>query len=398
MSTIAAASAAATVAVAAPARSYPALSTSCGVISDQDPVWEPQGRFIGFTRVSGSGSASEVFRIGLDGRRLRRLSRPGEYAYELRWSPDGTRIAYATFDLAAFVRIVVARADGSGARVVAGFQFEREPPTTFLSWSPDASRLVFDDWTRGIEVVDVGSGEERTITRSGTQPSWSPDGRRLVYADEGGVTVAAVDGSDAHVIAPGGAFPAWSPDGAWIAYASRTGAGVHIVAANGGGDRLLDPRGTMPVWSPGGRRLLDVTDPSARARPALHMIDVARGRVRAITHDGSKRFGADDFAPSFAPKRKLIAFSSASLSGVPTLGGSEIRFVRPDGRAERRLTYHCGAVDDGLGTRMVGTWLDDVMLARNGHRDTIVCGPGDDVVVADRRDRAAHDCESVQRG
>jgi TolB protein len=388
---------AAAVAVAAPERSRPAPSVSCGEIADGEPAWEPHGRSLGFTRVWGSGSASEIFRIGLDGRGLRRLSAPGDYAYDLAWSPDGLRIAYATFDLAAFVRVVVARSDGRNARVVAGFQFEREPPATFLDWSPDGSRLAFVDWTKGVDVVDVDSGEVRTVAPGATQPAWSPDGRRLAYAGEEGVTVAAADGSDAHVIAPDGALPSWSPDGRRIAYESRAGAGVHVLDLAGGGDRLLDARGTRPVWASSGR-LLDVTDDSGRRRPALHLIDVARGRVTTITHDGSQQFGADDFAPSVAPNGKLVAFTSGSLTGVPTLGGSEIRLVRPNGRGERRLTYHCGDVEESSGATVYGTWLDDLVLARNGHRDRIHCGAGNDVVIADRRDRTGRDCESVRRG
>ena len=90
-------------------------------------------------------------------------------------------------------------------------------------------------------------------------------------------------------------------------------------------------------------------------------------------------------------------FTSWSPTGVPTLGGSEIRFVGPDGRDERRLTYHCTLAEDGSGAQIYGTWLADLILARNGRRDTIVCGRGHDVVLADRVDRAATDCESVKR-
>jgi len=54
-------------------------------------------------------------------------------------------------------------------------------------------------------------------------------------------------------------------------------------------------------------------------------------------------------------------------------------------------------VEDGLGAHLYGTWLDDLILARNGLRDSIVCGRGRDVVIADRVDRVAPDCESVRR-
>ena len=116
-----------------------------------------------------------------------------------------------------------------------------------------------------------------------------------------------------------------------------------------------------------------------------------------MSHDSSQRFGADDFGASFTPSGQTILFTSWSPTGVPTLGGSELRFVRPDGRSEGRLTYHCAVVEDGRGAHIYGTWLDDVVLARNGLRDTVACGRGYDVVSGDRLDRVARDCESVRR-
>src|SRR2546421_9772218 len=136
---LAVAAVAGTAAVASPPRARPAPSISCGDISDGGAVWAPNGRFVAFTRVRGSGSVSQVFRLGSDGRHLRLLSQPGEYAYGVAWSPDGSRVAYTTFDLAAVVRVVVARSDGTQARVVAPFQVERLPPPTFLGWSPEWS-------------------------------------------------------------------------------------------------------------------------------------------------------------------------------------------------------------------------------------------------------------------
>ncbi len=160
----------AALAVAAPLRAKPALTTACGEISDYAPAWSPDGRFLAFTRVRGSGAGSGVFRIGLDGRHQRRISAAGDYAYGAVWSPDGRRIAYATFDLAAVVRIVVARADGTAAHVVATFQGEREPPATFLSWSPDGAWVAYVDSAGDLVAADSGGGGvQRLIAHGATQ-------------------------------------------------------------------------------------------------------------------------------------------------------------------------------------------------------------------------------------
>ena len=149
-------------AFASPLPARPALAVSCGQIADSGVVWAPSGRVVAFTRVRGSGAISQVFRIRVDGTGVRLLSRPGEYAYGVAWSPDGSRIAYTTFDLAAVVRIVVARSDGTKPRVLAAFQGRREPPTTFLSWSPDGKELAYVDWSGELNAVQVEGGGART--------------------------------------------------------------------------------------------------------------------------------------------------------------------------------------------------------------------------------------------
>ncbi len=388
---LAVAAVAGTAALASPLRSRPAASVSCGEISDGGAVWAPSGRFVAFTRERGSGAVSQVFRLGVDGRHLRLLSRPGEYAYGVAWSPDGSRMAYNTFDLAAVVRVVVARSDGTQARVVATFQDEREPPPTFLAWSPDGTELAYVASTGELDAVQVDGSGTRVVARGATQPAWSPDGHRIAYVATDGIAVATASGDDARVIADG-ALPAWSPDGQRIAYESRSGVGIHLIRGDGTGDHIVDGRGSFPAWSRDGRRLVDATQSIGRTRAAVHVVDLRRGRVSTVSHDSSQRFGTDDFGASFSPNGKTIMFT-----GLPTLGGSELRFVRPDGRSERRLTYHCAVVEDGLGARLYGTWLDDLILARNGLRDSIVCGRGRDVVIADRVDRVAPDCESVRR-
>ncbi len=302
-------------AFASPLPARPALAVSCGQIADSGVVWAPSGRVVAFTRVRGSGAISQVFRIRVDGTGVRLLSRPGEYAYGVAWSPDGSQIAYTTFDLAAVVRIVVARSDGTKPRVLAAFQGRREPPTTFLSWSPDGKELAYVDWSGELNAVQVEGGGTRVIAPGATQPAWSPDGRRIAYVAVDGIRIAEASGADPHLIA-NGAFPAWSPDGRRLAYQSPSGVGVHLINADGSGDQMIDPRGSFPSWPLNGRRLADVTESTGRTRAALQVVELQGRRVRVVSHDSSQRFGTDDFGASFSPDGNTIAFISASPTGV----------------------------------------------------------------------------------
>ena len=210
-----------------------------------DPVWAPNGHALAFTRITESGDRA-IFRIGLDGKGERRLSGESGYAYEPVWSPDGRAIAYGTFDRAAIVHIVVARANGGSPRGLATFGWEREPPTIFLSWSPDGKELAYVGGDGGLYAVNIdGPSGERLVARGANEPAWSPADRRIAYVVDVGIVVADASGADAKVITTGGAFPAWSPNGKQIAYEERSGTHVHVMNADGTNDRVVDRDGSL---------------------------------------------------------------------------------------------------------------------------------------------------------
>ena len=362
----------------------PRTARSCARVSDGAPTWSPNGKQLAFVRVRASGAGSSVFMIRADGRNTRQIGLPGTYAYEPVWSPNGTSIAYVTFDDAAVVRVVVAPRTHFGAQphVVAEFQDERDPPFIYLSWAPDNSSVLFADPHAGVVVAGAARrGSPRLLVSGATQPALSPDGRHLAFvAANGELTVADADGTNPHAIARG-SFPAWSPDGTRLTYTSL--GGVHVIRSDGTGDRLVYRNGRLPRWL-SNTSLVD-------SNGSVRVIDLRSGRVRTVSHDASRFFGSDDIEATGSGR--TIAFTS-----IPRMGGSEIRFVGADGRGERRLTYHCALVDEGAGGRIYGTWLGDVVLARNNLRDRVFCGPGRDVAYVDRRDRVARDCERVRRG
>lgn len=112
------------------------------------------------------------------------------------------------------------------------------------AWSPDGSRLAFASDRGGpmdLWVLDVLSGEARQLSRGGgAMPSWSPDGREIAYVGgsgrEAGVRVVSV-ASGSSVTVRSGLFgpgrPTWSPDGTHVGvstlapYSSRYREGVN---------------------------------------------------------------------------------------------------------------------------------------------------------------------------
>jgi Tol biopolymer transport system component len=88
-------------------------------------------------------------------------------------------------------------------------------------WSPDGSRIVYDQFD-GIYTIRVdGRGKTllRRVSRADYDPSWSPDGTMILYSQAVGrarfgnaeLWVMKADGSDPHRIARNAAQGSWQP-------------------------------------------------------------------------------------------------------------------------------------------------------------------------------------------
>jgi dipeptidyl aminopeptidase/acylaminoacyl peptidase len=226
-----------------------------------------------------------------------------------RWSPDGTRFAFRTFEGGACGGFTFWSADARGRdvrRLGAGqlfgwgpghesFAIERgcggssgdRGPLVFtdarghehivatgwhggLAVSPEGDQIAYETYAPTATVLHVartdGSGEITAI-RGASSASWSPDGRRLVFTYgpgrwQGAIGVASAAGRRGRTIVPGTNLraPAWSPDGRRIAYVR--------------GYRALE------TVAPTGRAMTTL----ARARPLLSFWWSANGR--RIYYDG----------------------------------------------------------------------------------------------------------------
>ena len=222
------------------------------------PAWSPDGSRIAFT--SSRGDSLEIRVMRADGSGVTRLTGGSEWNdASPAWSPDGSRIAFqsdrGTYDSDPDTydnfQIHVMNADGSG---VTRLTRDSDWDDGFPAWSPDGSRIAFasdraDGFNYQVYVMNAdGSGVTRLTGGPGweaTAPAWSPDGSRIAFssdrdddldiyamnADGTGVTRLTSDPADDF-------YTSWSPDGSRIAFSSARDGNFEIYAMNADGTGL----------------------------------------------------------------------------------------------------------------------------------------------------------------
>lgn len=173
-------------------------------------AWSPDGKLICFTANRGVGT--QVYALPLAGGEAYPLTKSKTGINGWKFSADGTKIAYVATD------------DWSD-----GQQKERAAGRDMI--------VVETDFRFArLHVVDIASGEDRTVTPAEYQVwefDWSPDGTHFVITASDEATtdasymfkklwlVSAADGSRKPLCETAGKLvdPAWSPGGAFIAWA-----------------------------------------------------------------------------------------------------------------------------------------------------------------------------------
>lgn len=255
----------------------------------------------------------------------RALTRHGYLAFSPRFSPDGSRVAYARRDGRDEPGIHEMRVDGSGGR-----RRGRTNGAEVLSWAPDGSIVtaqvdLVDPYRRFRDLYRFGADGTERITRRARVylPDVHPGGgravavqstpgsTRLVEVDlaDGSVTPLVGDRTDEHW-----AYPRWSPDGRWIAATRwiRGGSADLVVVASDGEVVRRVTRGpaldVTPAWSPDGRWILWSSDRSGIQNLYARRVD--GGPLRQVT---SVLGGA--YHPDVSPDGRWIVYSGYHADG-----------------------------------------------------------------------------------
>jgi TolB protein len=252
-----------------------------------------------------------------------------------------TRIAYVNRQGKRF-SLIVADSDGYNEQIV----LAQNEPIMSPNWSPDGSHLAYVSFETGHAAVFVQSlytNQRKAVADfpgSNSAPAWSSDGRRLavVLTRDGSSQIYLMrpDGSDVRRISFSGGIdtePNFSPDGQYLLFTSDRGGSAQVYrmpVEGGAAQRMTFGGGTSysPRYSPDGKSF--VFAHLSGGRFSISMQDFQSGQVESLTEGGWEK------KPSFAPNGKLILFASEAR------GRGILATVSSDGRVKQHMFTQSG--------------------------------------------------------
>lgn len=292
------------------------------------------------------------YRLNAGGNELRRAAHYiSDLIYEKITGRKGafnTRIAYVTSATKGGGKqflLQVADADGYNPRTIA----ESPEPIMAPAWSPDGSKIAyvsFQSKRSEIFVQTLATGQRVSVSAYrgiNGAPAFSPDGGSLAVtlSKDGSPDIYVLDLASRSIttrLTTGMSIdtePNWSPDGKYIVYTSDQGGKpqLYMIPSSGGKSTRLTFQGDYNArgrFSADGKSLAMVNGGGGGYRIAV--MDLASHTVNVLSD------GRLDDSPSFAPNGSMVLYSANKG------GQSVLSVVSTDGAMQQKLAFESGEV------------------------------------------------------
>ncbi|PJF40889.1 MAG: hypothetical protein CUN55_12235 [Phototrophicales bacterium] len=247
--------------------------TTNAALNETGPAVSPDGRQIAFYAAPINSDDHDIYIMNINGTNIQNLTNtPDEDERYVSWSPDGTQLVFhsnrrtSVDSIERDYELYLYDLQSGNIQQLTDNTVNDFGP----DWSPDGTKIAYYSYDNGwhIYVMDLIEGTITQLTPDNLEarfPTWSPDGTQIAFhvtnGDMAQIYFMNADGSNIRPLMqnPGNdSFPDWSPDGSQIVFQRRNEDGVYGLYRYRIIDGLL-----LPIGNPLGDFFPDWTDASS---------------------------------------------------------------------------------------------------------------------------------------